>query len=49
MDINKNLSHVEFLNREYNVSHLSYERELAFFDSIKQGNLEEVMRLYKAA
>jgi len=47
MDINKNLSHVEFLNREYNVSHLSYERELAFFDSIKQGNLEEVMRLYK--
>ena len=47
MDISKKLSHVEFLNREYNVSHLSYEREMAFFDSIKQGNLEEVMRLYK--
>ncbi len=47
MDITKNLSHVEFLNREYNVSHLSYEREMAFFDSIKQGNLEEVNRLYK--
>lgn len=47
MDINNKLSHIEFLNREYNVSHLSYEREMAFFDSIRQGNTEEVKRLYK--
>ncbi len=47
MDINKKLSHIEFLNREYNLSHLSYEREIAFFDSIKNGRVEEVKRLYK--
>ncbi len=47
MDINRKLSHVEFLNREYNVSHLSYEREIAFFDSVKKGRVEEAKRLYK--
>ncbi len=47
MDIEKKLSHVEFLNREYNVSHLSYDREIAFFQSIKLGNLDEVRKLYK--
>ncbi len=47
MDIQKKLSHVEFLNREYNVSHLSYEREMAFFQSIKDGNPEEARRLFK--
>lgn len=47
MDINKKLSHVEFINREYNVSHLSYEREIAFFDSVKKGKVEEAKRLYK--
>ena len=47
MDIQKKLSHIEFLNREYNVSHLSYEREMAFFQSIKDGNPEEAKRLFK--
>ncbi|MBQ3565941.1 MAG: helix-turn-helix domain-containing protein [Oscillospiraceae bacterium] len=47
MNIEKKLSHTEFLNREYNVSHLSYERETAFFDSIKTGNIEETRRLFK--
>lgn len=47
MNINKKLSHVEFINREYNVSHLSYDREIAFFESIKTGNEEEAMRLFK--
>ena len=47
MDIQKKLSHVEFLNREYNVSHLSYEREMAFFQSIKDGDPEEANRLFK--
>lgn len=47
MNVEKKLSHVEFLNREYNVSHLSYEREMAFFQSIKSGNLNETRRLFK--
>ncbi len=47
MDITKKLSHVEFVNREYNVSHLSYEREIAFFDSLKNGRVEDVKRLFK--
>lgn len=47
MDINRKLSHMEFLNREYNVSHLSYEREMTFFESIKNGRVEEAKRLYK--
>lgn len=47
MNINKKLTHVEFLNREYNVSHLSYEREMAFFDSVKNGKIEETKRLFK--
>lgn len=47
MDIQKKLSHVEFINREYNVSHLSYEREMAFFESIKNGDSAEAKRLFK--
>lgn len=47
MDINKELSHAAFLNREYSVSHLAYEREMAFFQNIKAGNYSEVRRLFK--
>lgn len=47
MSIEKKLSHVEFLNREYDVSHLAYEREMAFFHNVKMGNLEEARRLFK--
>lgn len=47
MNVEKKLSHIEFLNREYNVSHLSYEREMAFFHSIKQGDIEEAHRLFE--
>lgn len=47
MSMEKKLSHVEFLNREYNVSHLSYEQEMAFFQSIKKGDAEEARRLFK--
>ncbi len=47
MSVEKRLSHIEFLNREYNVSHLSYEREMAFFENIKVGNLQEVKCLFK--
>lgn len=47
MSIEKSLSHQEFLNREYEVSHLAYEREMAFFHSVKTGNLEEALRLFR--
>ncbi len=47
MDIQKKLSHVEFLNREYKVSHLSYEREMAFFQSIRTGDPEQARQLFK--
>ncbi|MBQ8613865.1 MAG: helix-turn-helix domain-containing protein [Ruminiclostridium sp.] len=47
MNINKKLSHLEFINREYNISHLSYEREMAFFDSIRDGKPDEAKRLFK--
>ena len=47
MDIEKKLSHAEFLNREYSVSHLSYEREMAFFQSIKNGDIAEARRLFQ--
>lgn len=47
MDIEKKLSHAEFLNREYSVSHLSYEREMAFFQSIKDGDIAEACRLFQ--
>jgi len=47
MDIEKKLSHVEFLNREYNVSHLSYDREMEFFQNIRLGNIDVVRRLFK--
>ena len=47
MDIKNKLSHTEFLNREYSISHLSYEREMAFFRSIRSGDIIEARRLFK--
>lgn len=47
MSMERKLSHQEFLNREYEVSHLAYERETAFFYSVKTGNLEEALRLFQ--
>ena len=47
MNVSKKLSHLEFVNREYNISHLSYEREMAFFNSIKEGRPDEAKKLFK--
>ncbi len=47
MDINQKLSHVEFLNREYNISHMDYNRENEFFNAVSAGNIEETKRLFK--
>ena len=48
----KVLSHKLFLQREYNYSHLSYEKELNFYNAVKSGDtelLEEIMLPLKDA
>ena len=47
MDINKKLSHVEFMNREYNISHLDYNRENEFFNAVMAGDIEKTRKLFK--
>ena len=47
MNIEKNLFQMEFKNREQQISHLSYDREMLFFESVKQGNPAEAKRLFK--
>lgn len=47
MNIDKKLMHTEFLNREYHVSHMTYDREMAFFQSIQSGDWEKVKVLFK--
>lgn len=47
ININKALTDTEFKNREYMITHLPYEREMAFYQSIKMGNIEEAKRLFK--
>ena len=44
MNIEKSLSHIEFVNREQQISHLSYDREILFFQSVKSGNIAEAKR-----
>ena len=45
--INKKLSHVEFINREYNISHIDYNKENAFFSAMREGDTAEVRRLFR--
>lgn len=47
MNIDKKLMHTEFLNREYSISHIAYEREIAFFQAIQAGDWERVKSLFK--
>lgn len=47
MDMSQKLTHQVFMNREEQISHLAYERENAFFQAIRDGNQEEVRRLFK--
>lgn len=47
MDINKALTKTAFKNREYMITHLPYEREMEFYQSVKMGNIKEVNRLFK--
>ncbi|MBQ7925469.1 MAG: AraC family transcriptional regulator [Lachnospiraceae bacterium] len=47
MDMKRALTHKEFLNREYMIQHLSYDREMAFYRSIQRGDRQEAMRLFQ--
>ncbi|MBQ7158293.1 MAG: helix-turn-helix transcriptional regulator [Treponema sp.] len=47
MEIQNELTRVEFKNREYLSKHISYDREMAFYQSIKNGDMEEMHRLFK--
>ncbi len=47
MNIEKELAHAAFFNREYQLSHLAYEREMAFFQSVQMGDAAAVERLWK--
>ena len=46
-DMKKLLSEAEFRNREYMVTHLSYDREMEFYQSLKAGNIDETKKLFK--
>ncbi len=45
MSTNKTLSENIFHNREHGISHLPYNRELAFYDAVKSGDEETVRRI----
>lgn len=47
MDMSRKLTQQVFMNREEQITHLAYERENAFFQAIRDGNQEEVRRLFK--
>lgn len=46
MEIKDELAQIEFKNREYLITHTPYDREIAFFQSIKNGDMEEMKRLF---
>lgn len=47
MGIKDELTQIEFKNREYLINHIPYDREMAFYQSIKNGDMEEMHRLFK--
>lgn len=47
MNIEQAFAQITFDNREYMNPHLPYEREMAFYQSIKMGNIQEAKRLFK--
>lgn len=46
MGINKELSHREFIQRENDIRHSPYEKELEFYSAVKEGDLDTVKRTY---
>ena len=46
MDIEHEIFKAEFSNHELDKSHMTYERETAFYQSIKMGNTKEALSLF---
>jgi AraC-like DNA-binding protein len=46
MSIKDELAKTEFYNREYSLSHIPYDKEMAFYQSIRNGDMEEMHRLF---
>lgn len=42
---NKELTLTQFLQREYSITHLAYEREFHFYNAVREGNEEEVQKI----
>ncbi len=47
MGIKEELVKIEFRNREYMINHIPYDREMAFYQSIRNGDMEEMHKLFK--
>ncbi len=46
MGIREELAKTEFYNREYSLNHIPYDKEMAFYQSIRNGDMEEMHRLF---
>ena len=46
MGIRDELAKTEFYNREYSLNHIPYDKEMAFYQSIRNGNMEEMKKLF---
>lgn len=46
MGIKDELAKTEFYNREYSLSHIPYDKEMAFYQSIRNGDMDEMHRLF---
>lgn len=46
MGIKEELAKTEFYNREYSLNHIPYDKEMAFYQSIRNGDMEEMHRLF---
>lgn len=46
MGIKDELAKTEFYNREYSLNHIPYDKEMAFYQSIRNGDMEEMHRLF---
>ena len=45
ININQELTEVNFLHREYDKKHSPYEGEFAFYEYVKEGNIEQVEKM----
>lgn len=46
MGIKDELAKTEFYNREYSLKHIPYDKELSFYQSIRNGDMKEMHRLF---